>query len=1682
MKKRASFFRAFTFIEIVVSITILSILATIAFISLTWYGKQSRDTKRVSDVESIEKVLDLYNIDTSKYPDPTNSVSITYSGATVWTQWDFGTGTMIQTWKIYGDLLDPLYNVPYTYSVTDSKREYQLSYALEWPLLLGNNSDANFQLWGQAYAASPFTPDELHPIIWLDATDIDADGNTWNNPSDGASFSVWKNKSSVWSANDPTVTDGSLKYTVNGYNDNKVGVFIKDDVGLKLNNSDITSGDIFYVVENKDPFGKTDKKGTGLQSTSSNNMHIGYYDKYRDSLRIGSAPKHSTSNPATKNGRKKPFIYGFHTDNSNYEFYDNGWLISQWSTNSITGIEWGFNKAWYDGSKADFVVSEILIFDSKLTESERQKVEWYLAWKWLEWDDLPEDHPYKDAPPESSWPPASPDTTPDAFTFSDVTDATLSTEYTSNSFTVSGINTGTSISVSGAGTYSVNNGAFTSVSGTVNNGDTISVKQTSSASSSTGVSTTLTIGGVSDTYTVTTLVADTTPDSFTLNDISDATLSTVYTSNSITVSGINTGVPISISGGDATYRIGSGVPSDATWWGTATASSTYSLSSAEWAFDNQTSTSGWANNGSLPAQLQYDFGAGDPQIITKYTLYRSEDQSWGWSDDDYSPGKWRFEGSNNASDWTVLDSQDHEEIKSDHTKKQYTFSNTNYYRYYRINILKAEDDDEKWVNITEMELISDNTGVFTSASGTVNNGDVVSVRMTSASSAATWQTAVLTIGGVSENYILTTEGADTVPGTFSFTDVSDASLSTQYTSNSITVSNINSASPISISWWWQYSINAWPYTSTSGTVNNGDTVTIRQTSSSSNSSTVGSILNIGWVTATYNITTPAPPVDTTPDSFSFTDISNVSLNTLYTSNSITVSWINSGSPISITGWTYDINGTKTYVSTSGTVNNGDVITVRQTSSSSSSTSVNTTLTIGGISDTYTTTTLVVDTTPDPFPLTYVTDAILNKTYESNTITVSGINSPTVIDISWWGGKYKVNGWDWQSWSGTVVAWDEVIVKLQSLASGNSQVSTTLDIGGVTSDFNITTIADDTTPDSFILVDKVDAEVSTTYTSDAITISGINSGADISISGWWTYSINGNTYTSTPGTVYNNDVVRVRQKSSSSYTDSVNTILTIGWVSDTYTITTAVENTPSSVTSTQDKSKVYVRWNYNGLFTHGSFSGSHYVFATPSIIASDLTNTDFLSIVWSKKFVYEWYNNYPATYTSSDNSLTSSGWFDNLRLSGPVIFEGTRDELASYSWIKEIDNAIRSTYGNSPIYEDISGYLDSYGTTYVENILWSLVWINPIKPYYCSDILDKKLTSNIAPNATITATSNTQWGGVSWTGWIANGVKLIEGNLNYEYHSDTINAKIEFNWDTPQSVWFIRIYNRTWTYSSRLSWAIISLYDTTNKLLYSHTLWDTTGDYVVDLDLEWIGELYDTVWKVTIESQWPDSYLNLREVEIYVWWNLKDGFYLVDSDGAGGQKPYQVYCDMTTDGGWWTKIGGNMIDREDFSGANHISLYPGGTVNYNRENNIISMQSPVSSGYVMEQKWLVWGGDSSLVDYDLIFTDLSAFKVWRELRISAWVADAWDEWDSTNGGKGYIFKNTLTYTDGTTSIDGDRVTLEEKTVNGVLWKHQMVRIPIEKEVSGFKWEVWKWAESSASRVLYFTWLGAEIFYK
>jgi len=124
--------QAFTLVELIVVILILVILWTIAFISLQWYSKDARDSTRLSNMSAIKTSLELFHIDAWKYPDPTEAQPVTFSWWLAWYQWIFGNSTFINVDKLNSIPKDPLTDKEYSYSVLNTKQEFELSWILEW--------------------------------------------------------------------------------------------------------------------------------------------------------------------------------------------------------------------------------------------------------------------------------------------------------------------------------------------------------------------------------------------------------------------------------------------------------------------------------------------------------------------------------------------------------------------------------------------------------------------------------------------------------------------------------------------------------------------------------------------------------------------------------------------------------------------------------------------------------------------------------------------------------------------------------------------------------------------------------------------------------------------------------------------------------------------------------------------------------------------------------------------------------------------------------------------------------------------------------------------------------------------------------------------------------------------------------------------------------------------------------------------------------------------------------------------------------------------------------------------------------------------------------------------------------------------------------------------------------------
>lgn len=119
--------------------------------------------------------------------------------------------------------------------------------------------------------------------------------------------------------------------------------------------------------------------------------------------------------------------------------------------------------------------------------------------------------------------------------------------------------------------------------------------------------------------------------------------------------------------------------------GVAAASNEASASFAAWkAFDGiNTGTDEWSTSGAASGTLSYDLGSGNAKVITYYAIMGVAQGETGVG---LGPKTWTFEGSNNGSSWTVLDTETAVPNWAQGEERTYSTTNTTSYRYYRLNI------------------------------------------------------------------------------------------------------------------------------------------------------------------------------------------------------------------------------------------------------------------------------------------------------------------------------------------------------------------------------------------------------------------------------------------------------------------------------------------------------------------------------------------------------------------------------------------------------------------------------------------------------------------------------------------------------------------------------------------------------------------------------------------------------------------------------------------------------------------------------------------------------------------------------------------------------------------------------------------------------------------------------------
>lgn len=259
-------------------------------------------------------------------------------------------------------------------------------------------------------------------------------------------------------------------------------------------------------------------------------------------------------------------------------------------------------------------------------------------------------------------------------------------------------------------------------------------------------------------------------------------------------------------------------------------------------------------------------------------------------------------------------------------------------------------------------------GTFTSAPGILLPGQSICLRAFSASQQpGGTASASVDIGGrrVEFTVISGNSPADFVPDSFAFQAQTDVELGATVTSNAVTISGFTAALMIHVTN-GSYSVGCGQdFIMYDTQITNGTSVCVRHEAASTPGTSTTTQLRVGSVSAPFTSTT-APP-DTTPDAFTFTDQASVPAGSIVVSNAVSITGINADASVSVTGGEFSIGCDGTFTSTAGTIQNGQTVCVRHTAAAAAGGNVTTTLTVGGVSDAFTSSVVPVSSAVDNAP-------------------------------------------------------------------------------------------------------------------------------------------------------------------------------------------------------------------------------------------------------------------------------------------------------------------------------------------------------------------------------------------------------------------------------------------------------------------------------------------------------------------------------------------------------------------------------------------------------------------------------------------------------------------------------------------------------------------------------------------
>lgn len=137
---------------------------------------------------------------------------------------------------------------------------------------------------------------------------------------------------------------------------------------------------------------------------------------------------------------------------------------------------------------------------------------------------------------------------------------------------------------------------------------------------------------------------------------------------------------------------------------------------------------------------------------------------------------------------------------------------------------------------------------------------------------------------------------------------------------------------------------------------------------------------------------------------------------------------------------------------------------------------------------------------------------------------------------------------------------------------------------------------------------------------------------------------------------------------------------------------------------------YVKWNYNWIVAMVRVWSIYYFFAIPSILSSDLSESDLQKIIEKKAFVFNWYKNIPYNYKWNNIEMTWSfdfgwEWVTTLISTWNINELSTNWDLLNNFWINLKNIYTWTDLEDNLKYKDI---IDMSTQEEILNIVWNIL--------------------------------------------------------------------------------------------------------------------------------------------------------------------------------------------------------------------------------------------------------------------------------------------------------------------------------------------------------------------------------------